>query len=119
MEKKRYTSEEKLTILREHLEKNVSISKLAERHKANPDAIYKWRRQFFENAYDYFDTKEKKVEEKKLKAAEERIKELESTLSVRESLISDLVADTFAMKKKLHGDNSIKNGSNRKSGTMW
>ena len=103
-------------ILREHPENNVPISELSERYAVHPNAVYKWRKLFFEAAYDVFDVKRNKSEDK---TAEQRIKELESTLSVRESLISDLVADTFQMKKKLHGDHSIKNGLNQKSGTMW
>jgi transposase len=48
--KKRYTSEEKTMILREHLENRVPISDLAEQYNIHPNAIYKWKKQLFEAA---------------------------------------------------------------------
>jgi len=113
--KRRYTSEEKAMILREHLENHVPISELAEQYDLHINAIYKWKKQMFESAPGSFSGTEKKAN-KVLLAAQRRIEELEKTLAIRESLIADLVADNMSMKKKTNGENSTKNGSNRKYG---
>lgn len=43
--KKRYTSEEKAIILREHLENKVPISELAEKYELHANALYSWKKQ--------------------------------------------------------------------------
>lgn len=114
--KKRYTSEEKTIILREHLENNVPISELSEQYGIHPNAIYKWKKHLFETAPENLSGSNKR-NNKELSKAEKRIAELEAQLSQRESLISELVEDNIKLKKTLPGEVSIKNGLNRKSGT--
>lgn len=114
--KKRYTSEEKTMILREHLENQIPISELSERYGVHPNAIYTWKKQMFEASSQQFGGK-KKSNDKSLQRAEQRIKELEKTLSQRESLIAELVEDNIKLKKNLTGGISIKNGLSRRSGT--
>jgi transposase len=94
--KKRYTSEEKTMILREHLENRVPISDLAEQYN---NAIYKWKKQLFEAAPDIFSGKNKEQSRKQTND-EKQIEDLKRTLATRESLIADIVEDTIAFKKK-------------------
>jgi transposase len=113
--KKRYTSEEKTMILREHLENRVPISDLAEQYN---NAIYKWKKQLFEAAPDIFSGKNKEQSRKQTND-EKQIEDLKRTLATRESLIADIVEDNIALKKKnIRGDSLIRNGLNQKSGTM-
>jgi len=100
--KRRYTSEEKTMILREHLENKVPISDIAERYDLHPNAIYKWKKQMFETAPDSLSGTGKRAN-KELLSARRRIEELEKTLAIRESLIADLVADSISMKKNFMG----------------
>jgi transposase len=113
-QKKRYTSEEKTIILREHLENQVPISDLAEKYGIHPNAIYVWKKKMFEFAPENFSNVRKK--HKKIHSVQEkRIRELEEILSKRESVIAELASDNIELKKKLIGDNSIINGSNLRS----
>ena len=111
--KKRYTSEEKTIILREHLEHNIPISELAEKYGLHPNAIYGWKKQMFEATPENL-TKTKKRTAKKQIQAERRISELEALLSKREALIAELVEDNIYLKKKTSGDNSLNAGLSRR-----
>ena len=114
--KKRYTSEEKTIILREHLENQVPISDLAEKYEIHPNAIYVWKKKMFESASENFSTNRKK-QKKRLSVQDQRIQELEKILAQRESVIAELAADNIDLKKKLIGGGSILNGSNLRRGT--
>ena len=114
--KKRYTSDEKTIILREHLENQVPISELAERYGIHPNAIYLWKKKMFESASENI-SKSSKKQSKRYSAQQQRIEELEQILSQRESVIAEIVADNIELKKKLIGGNLIINGSSRKRGT--
>lgn len=116
--KKRYTSEEKTMILREHLENRVPISDLAEQYNIHPNAIYKWKKLLFEAAPEIFSGKSKE-QSRKQTHDENQIAELKKALSIRESLIADLAEDNIALKKNIGGDILTRNGLNQKSGTMW
>jgi transposase len=99
--RKRYSSEEKTKILREHLDGGVAISDLSEKYGVHPNAIYKWKKDLFENASDVIAPNKKTV--RREAELQRRIEELERTLQIRESLIADIVADSIEMKKKLNG----------------
>lgn len=99
--RKRYSSEEKTKILREHLDGGAAISDLSEKYGVHPNAIYKWKKDLFENASDVIAPNKKTV--RREAELQRRIEELERTLQIRESLIADIVADSIEMKKKLNG----------------
>jgi transposase len=114
--KKFYSPEEKIMILREHLEKNVPISELSEKYGLHPNIVYIWKKQLFEQAPQILSRSKTKSEERKITAQEQRIAELEVLLAKRESLITDLVEDMIAIKKNFNGKDLTKNGLNLKSG---
>lgn len=99
---KRFTAEEKVMILREHLENNIPISDLSEKYSAHPNVIYSWKKNMFESAVETFSGKHKKGK-KSTKPEEAKIKKLEETLRIRESLISEIVADNIELRKKQNG----------------
>lgn len=109
--KKRYTSEEKIIILREHLENKIPISEIAEKYLVHPNALYQWKKQLYESSSGNIKSKH---EAKNLNKAEKRIAELESLLAKREALITEIVQDNINLKKKLDGDFLIRNGLSRK-----
>jgi transposase len=112
--KKNYSIEERIIILREHLEKNVPVSDLAEKYGIHPNAYYNWQKQLFEEAPQIFARKHRKEDERKISAQESEIIELKAILAKRENLISELVADNFDLKKKYIGMGLPNNGLNRK-----
>jgi transposase len=112
--KKKYTNEEKMKILREHLENNVPISELSEKYGVAPSALYLWKKLLFENSSESLNKKTNKREERRKSAQQRRIAELEATLAIRESLISEIVQENIELKKKYDGGLLIRNGLSRK-----
>lgn len=112
--KKRYTSEEKSIILREHLEKHIPVSDLADKYGVHPNAIYSWRKQVIENAPANLSKVENKRAEKLLQGYEHQIKELKEVLAKREALIAELVEDNIILKKKSIGIDLTRSGLNRR-----
>jgi len=100
--KKRFTAEEKVMILRELLENKTPISELSEQYGLHPTVIYSWKKQMFESASEIFSGKHKN-RKKGLSPEEVKIKKLEDTLRIRESLISEIVADNIILRKELDG----------------
>jgi transposase-like protein len=90
--RKRYTSEDKVGILREHLEKNIAVPDVCEKYRIHPNLLYKWKKELFEKAVELFSKKNESQENKK-------IAELESTLKNRNEVIAELLEENLKLKK--------------------
>jgi transposase len=97
--KKRFTAEEKVKILREHLTNKVSISDLAEKHGLQPSAISNWKKTLFEGAVSTFNKTQTADKEK-----DKKIEKLEQTLQKRDTLIANIVEDNVDLRKKYNGE---------------
>jgi len=95
-ERKRFTAEQKVMILREFLENNVPISQLAEKYKIHVNDIYNWKKKLFESAADIFTFKSIKQLNS---STEKKIEILEEKLKNREEAITYLVSETIKIKK--------------------
>jgi transposase-like protein len=93
--KKRYSPIQKVEMLREHLDNQVSISDLSDRFSVSPAMIYYWKKQLFENAVTLF---------KNNKKDQLKFKELYDKLKEKDAIISELAADNIRLKKKLSGE---------------
>jgi transposase len=98
--KKNYSSEEKTIILREHLEKDMPVSELAEKYDIHPNMLYHWKKQLFEQAPEILARSKAKFEERQKTSQEQRIAELEALLSKRESLISELAEEIVVLSSR-------------------
>src|SRR5882724_11353431 len=58
-ERKHYTAEEKVAILRRHLLDKVPVSDLCEELGLQPTVFYRWQKEFFENGAAAFQTSER------------------------------------------------------------
>jgi transposase-like protein len=102
-QRKHYTAEQKVMILRELLENNVPISQLAEKYKVRPNDIYNWKKKLFESAADIFTPK---VSSQKQTTTEQRkIEKLQSKLKDRDEAISYLIRENIEIKKSIDGEN--------------
>ena len=97
-EKKNYTAEFKVQILREHLENQVPVGKLCEQHNLNPNLFYNWKKELFSGALATFSRSKTPVQQN------EKISRLEEKLRYKDSLISEIVEDNLRLKKKLTGE---------------
>jgi transposase len=90
-ERKHYTAEEKVAILRRHLLDKVPVSDLCEEYGLQPTVFYRWQKEFFENGSSVFQAKERpirQVEEKK-----KRIEFLEKKVQTNDEVLAERVAD--------------------------
>jgi transposase len=58
-ERKHYTAEEKVAILRRHLLDEVAVSELCEEKGLRPTVFYRWQKEFFEHGAAAFEAKER------------------------------------------------------------
>jgi transposase len=66
-ERKHYTAEEKVAVLRRHLLDKVPVADLCEELSLKPTVFYRWQKEFFENGAAAFQAQERphrQVEEK-------------------------------------------------------
>jgi transposase len=98
-ERKQYTANEKVAILRRHLLDKVPVSDLCEEHRLQPTVFYRWQKEFFENGATAFQGKERparQVEEK-----QKRIDYLERKAKTKDEVLAELMAEHVALKKSL------------------
>jgi transposase-like protein len=62
-ERKHYTAEEKVAILRRHLLDKQPISKFCDELGLQPTVFYRWQKEFFENGAAAFQTKDEVLAE--------------------------------------------------------
>jgi len=96
-ERKHYTAEEKVAILRRHFLDKVPVSDLCEQNGLQPTVFYRWQKEFFENGATAFQTKERparQVEEK-----QKRIEFLEKKVQIKDEVLAELMAEHVALKK--------------------
>jgi len=98
--RKRYTSEEKIKILREVLEDGKSISSVAEVYSIHPNQIMNWRKQLFEGGQQVFQIKRTDISEK---AVERQAKAFEDKLRHKDNVIAELAQELLELKKKYPG----------------
>jgi transposase-like protein len=98
-DRKYYTAQEKVAILRRHLLDKVPVSELCEEQGLRPTVFYRWQKEFFENGAAAFEAKERpsrKAEEK-----QKRIEFLEKKVQTKDEVLAELMAEHVALKKSL------------------
>jgi len=95
--RKRYTAEEKIKILREMQEDGKSISQVSEEYGIHPNNIFKWRKQHLEMGVQGFQTKRKDITGK---AKDRKIAALEDKIKHKDEVIAELAEELLALKKK-------------------
>jgi transposase len=96
-ERKHYTSEEKVSILRRHLLDKVPVSDLCEELGLQPTVFYRWQKEFFENGSAAFQGKGRLHHP----AEQQRIDFLEKKIQTKDEVLAELMAEHIALKKSL------------------
>src|SRR6516162_2073325 len=97
-ERRHFSGEEKVKILRLHLLEGRSVSDLCEQYKLNPSLFYQWQRTFFENSARAFDGSGNGRSESKL---EKQVEALEARLRRKHEVLSELMEEHIRLKKDL------------------
>ena len=98
-ERKHYTAEEKVAILRRHLLDKVPISSLCEELGLQPTVFYRWQKEFFDNGAAAFQSKQRPS--RQLEEKQERIEFLEKKVQTKDEVLAELMAEHVALKKSL------------------
>jgi len=52
MKRKRYSPEQKVSIIRDYFEKDISVSDICEKYRIHPNQFYCWKIELFEGAVE-------------------------------------------------------------------
>ena len=98
-QRKHYSSEEKVSILRRRLLEGVAVSTLCDELSLKPTVFYRWQKEFFENGHTLFENgrKAKAVED----AKDEKIQKLEAKLTRKNEVMAELMEAHTVLKKEL------------------
>jgi len=94
MKRKRYSPEQKVKIIRDHLENNISVPDICEKYQIHPNIFYRWKKELFEGAAVIFSKKENKNQTK------DKINKLEERLKNRNEVIAELLQENLKLKKE-------------------
>jgi transposase len=101
---KRFTSEEKVRLLRLHLLEKQPVSDLCDQHGVNPNMFYRWQKQFFENGAAAFDQVANGRKGPQVKTLEQKNTRLQAKLANKDEVIAEIMASHVRLKKSLGED---------------
>jgi transposase-like protein len=96
-QRKHYSPEEKVAVLRRHLLEKEPVSKLCDELGLQPTVFYRWQKEFFENGAAAFEQKKPTNDSTEL----ERIAYLEKRIRTKDEVLAELMAEHVALKKRL------------------
>ena len=98
-QRRHFSDQEKVAILKRHLVDNVAVSDLCDELKIYPNQFYDWLKKFFENGHLAFANgrKGKAVED----AQQTKIQQLEAKLTRKNEVVAELMEAHTELKKSL------------------
>ncbi len=96
-QRKNYTSEEKVRILRKHLIDQVPVSDLCDELGLQPTVFYRWQKEFFEHGAAAFERQGNGKE----RGYQRRIDALEAKIKRKDEVLAELMEEHVALKKSL------------------
>src|SRR3977135_1595181 len=96
-QRKHYTPEEKVAILRRHLLEKEPISELCDKQGLQPTVFYRWQKEFFESGAAAFEQKARPNHSPE----QERIVYLEKKIQTKDEALAELMAEHVALKKDI------------------
>jgi len=101
-QRKQYSPEQKVAIIRRHLLENVPVSDLCDEFDIHATQFYQWQKQLFENAAGAFARRPNKANVKRQENAyEKKIGQLEEKLQNRNEVVAELLQEHVQLKKEL------------------
>ena len=98
--RKKYSPEEKVRLLKEHLVNGVTVSQICEENELKPTVFYRWQRQFFEQGAAAF----KKDQDKERTRLQKKILRLEEKVIKKNEVLGELMEAHIELKKSLGED---------------
>lgn len=95
-ERRHFTPQQKVAIVKAHLVDAVPISDLCDRHHIQPAQFYLWQKQLFENGATAF---ERKTKSSSPTPAERQVEALRAKLVTKNEVIAELIQENVSLKK--------------------
>jgi len=99
--RRHFSAQEKVRLLRLHLVEGQSISSICEQHQLHPTLFYQWQKTFFENGTAAFDHSSKR---RPVDAEAQKIERLEARLKRKDEVIALVTEELVRTKKELGED---------------
>lgn len=96
-QRKHYSPEQKVAILRRHLVEKVPVSDLCNELHLQPTVFYRWLKEFFEQGSTAF----RPSSNSESRRDKERIAALEAKLKSKNEVLAELMEEHVALKKRL------------------
>lgn len=100
-QRKRYTGDEIMALLRRHLVDKVQVSDVCEAAGVHPGQFYRWLRMLLEGGAVVFDRGPDRSSTRQVEAAEQRAAVLEQKLQRKHEVLSELMEEHVNLKKTL------------------
>ena len=97
-ERRHFSPQDKVKILREHLVDRKPISEICEKHQIQPTLFYTWQKTFFENGAAAF---ERSGAPRRVAAELKQIEKLEARLQRKDEVMAELLTEHILLKKEL------------------
>jgi transposase len=95
-ERRHFTPQQKMAIVKRHLVDGVPISDLCDEHHLQPAQFYLWQKQLFENGTAAF---ERKTKTSGPTPAERQVEALRAKLVTKNEVIAELMEENVSLKK--------------------
>src|SRR5687767_9619396 len=95
-ERRHFTPQQKVAIVKEHLVDGVPISELCDRHHLQPAQFYLWQKQLFENGAAAF---ERTMKRPGPSPQDRKLQQLEAKLVTKNEVIAELLEENVHLKK--------------------
>ena len=99
--RRKFSAQQKVQILRQHLVEKVPISEVCEKNGIQPTQFYQWQKVFFENGAAAFEKSSDKRNGIRSSKLEQKLSRLESKLANKDEVIAEIMADHVRLKKNL------------------
>ncbi|TLD71357.1 transposase [Phragmitibacter flavus] len=96
--RRHFSPQEKVRLLRLHLVEDQSISSICEQHQLHPTLFYQWQKTFFENGAAAFEQSSKR---RPVDAEAQKIERLEARLKRKDEVIALVTEELVRTKKEL------------------
>ena len=102
--RRKFSVEQKVMILRKHLVEKVPISEVCDQYGIKPTQFYQWQKQFFENGAAAFEKSRGNLKDRQCRNLERKVSHLESKLANKDEVIAEIMESHVQLKKKLGQD---------------
>jgi transposase len=102
-QRRQFSTEQKVAILRRHLVDKVPISDLCDEYKLQPSLFYHWQRRLFENLAGAFEgaADATTAAQRERRQLTQKVEQLQAKLARKDSVIAEISAEYVQLKKEL------------------